>query len=335
MTMEERIQDIEGFGYTPAEAGFLCRVALYGGYFVRRQFLYSVGCEAGKRAQDFIEKGLSKKHIARGIYREGRHLYRLHHKPIYAAIGEPENRNRREHQPSAIRLRLMALDFVLEHPESQFLATTEDKLHCLVDTCQVESGVLPTRVFCVRGVSVVRYFADGFPMFLTGGASPVPSFTFIDDDQVTTGSLRSYLFNYQRLFQTLGSVNLLFVTRHQKRFDSAARTLQRFRDSLVELAEPVIEIQRLLTHFPHRHLFELRQTRPLTTADLNRLRDDLETYVGPRFDRLFELWKQGGDEAVRADLAAEHSKRKSLEITFTPCVLEHDYELFGTLQSAS
>ncbi len=305
-----------------------------GGYFVRRQFLYAVGRESGKRAQDFIEKSLSRKHIARGVYREGRYLYRLHYKPIYEAIDEAENRNRREHQPAAIRLRLMALDFVLEHPENQFLATSEDKLRWLMDTCQVNSGMLPARAFCVRGVSVVRYFSDGFPIFLTG-ESPVPFFTFVDDDQVTTASLRSYLLNYHRLFQALGFVNLVFVTRRQKRFDSAARTLQRFRDSLLEQTEPLIEIQRLLTHFHHRNLFELRQTRPLSREDLDRLRDDLDTYVGPRFERLFELWKQGGDEAVRADLAAEERKRKSLEITFTPYVLEHDYELFGTLQSAS
>ena len=77
MTMEQRIRAVESFGYTEG-ARFLCLVAGHGGYFVRRQFLYSAGCELGKRAQDFIDKLTARKHARREVYREDRHLFRLH-----------------------------------------------------------------------------------------------------------------------------------------------------------------------------------------------------------------------------------------------------------------
>ncbi len=335
MTIEQRISAIQGFGYTEAEARFLCLVALHGGYFVRRQFLYSASCELGKRAQDFIDKLTARKHACREIYREDRHLFRLHYKPMYAAIDEEDNRNRREHQPSTIRLRLMALDFVLVHPDYKFLATEQDKLRHLLETRRVEADVLPARVFSVHGAFTTRHFVDGFPVFLNSSEDAALSFTFVDDDQLTTAAFRSYLVQYHRLFQALGPIDLVFLTRHQGRFEAAVKTLDRFRDRLTERTSPSIDIARLLAHFPHRLLAERRQTRTLDKAQLDRLGADLEVFDGPQYTRLFELWKQSGDDAVRAELAAENELRKSLRIRLTAHILEHDYDLFGTLQAAS
>jgi hypothetical protein len=335
MTIDEKISAIAGFGYTEAEARFLCLVALHGGYFVRRQFLCSAGCELGKRAQDFIDKITARKHACREIYREDRHLFRLHYKPMYAAIGEQDNRNRREHQPSTIRLRLMALDFVLAHPGYRFLATEQDKLRYLLETRGVEADALPARVFCVHGAFTTRHFVDGFPAFLNGEHQPVLSFTFIDDDQLTNAAFRSYLVQYHRLFQALGPVSLVFLTRYLGRFENAGKTLERFRDRLAERTSPSIDIPRLLAHFPHRVLAARRETRTLDKAQLDRLGADLEVFDGPQYARLFELWKQAGEDAVRAELATENELRRSLRIYFTAHILEHDYDLFGTLQAAS
>src|SRR5215831_17136544 len=47
---------IQTLGYSELEAHFLRLVALHSGYFVRRQFVRSVGAERGQRAQDFIEE---------------------------------------------------------------------------------------------------------------------------------------------------------------------------------------------------------------------------------------------------------------------------------------
>ena len=335
MTAEQRIRAVEGFGYTEAEARFLCLVALHGGYFVRRQFLHSAGCELGKRAQDFIDKITARKHACREVYREDRHLFRLHYKPIYAAIGEEDNRNRREHQPATIRLRLMGLDFVLEHPEHEFLAAHQDKLRYFFETRKVEADFLPSRGFCARGAFAVRHFVDGFPMFLTAGQPPIISFTYVDDGQLTTAAFRSYLAQYCRLFQALGTVGLSFLTRSRDRFEAAQKALDRFCDRVTEGTRPSIDIERLLAHFPHRLMHERRDTRQLNKGQMDRLGLDLDTFDGPEFRRLFELWKRAGDDAVRAEFAVERDEQKPLKINFTACILEHDYDVFGTLQAAS
>jgi hypothetical protein len=335
MTMEQRIRAVENFGYTEAEARFLCFVALHGGYFVRRQFLYSAGCELGKRAQDFIDKLTARKHARREVYREDRHLLRLQYKPIYAAIGEEDNRNRREHQPATIRLRLMGLDFVLEHPGYQFLATREDKLRYFIETRKVDADLLPSRVYCANRTLVTRHFVDGFPLFLAGGEPPTISFTYVDDGQLTTAAFRSYVAHNHRLFQALGPVGLVFVTRSPDRFDGARHALKRFCDRLVETGQPAIDIDRLLAHLPHRLLAERHETRQLNKAQLDQLGVDLDTFGGPKFISLFELWKRAGNDAVRAELTVEGGVRKPLMITSTACILEHDYDVFGTLRAAS
>jgi hypothetical protein len=335
MTMAQRIRAVEGFGYTEAEARFLCFVGLHGGYFVRRQFLYAVGCELGKRPQDFIDKLIARKHARREVYREDRHLFRLQYKPIYAAIGEEDNRNRREHQPATIRVRLMALDFVLEHPEYQILATQQDKLRYFIEMRQIDADLLPIRAYGANGTSVVRHFADGFPLFLAGGECPTMSFAYIDDGQLTTAAFRSYLVQYQRLFHALGRVGLVFLTRSHDRFEGAQKALGRFSDRFAETGQPCIDIDYLLAHFPHRLLAERRETRQLNKVQLDRLGVDLDTFGGPKVTSLFELWKHAGDDAVRTALSVDNGRQKPLAIDFTACILEHDYDLFGTLQTAS
>jgi hypothetical protein len=158
---------------------------------VRRQFLYSAGCELGKRGEDLIDKLTAREHARREVYREDRHLFRVHYKPIYAAIGEEDNRNRREHQPATIRPRLMGLDFVLEHRHDQFLATQQDKRRYFFDTRKIEADLLPSRAYCANGSFVVRHFVDGIPMMLTNGETI--SFTCVDDEQLTIAAFRSYL----------------------------------------------------------------------------------------------------------------------------------------------
>src|SRR6266849_8032175 len=127
MTVETQIQSIQALGYSPAEATFLRLVALHGGYFLRRQFLRLIDCRRGQRDQDFIDELIARGHACREVFRQDRHLFRVQSKAIYEALGCENNRNRREHQPSTVRLRLMGLDFVLEHPDYQYLVTQPEK----------------------------------------------------------------------------------------------------------------------------------------------------------------------------------------------------------------
>jgi len=152
---------------------------------------------------------------------------------------------------------------------------------------------------------------------------------------VSSPPLRSYVTQYHRLFQALGAIDLNFLTRRPDRFEAAQKALDRLCDAIAEGTRPSVDIDRLLAHFPHRLCAERRDTRQLNKEQMDRLGLDLDTFDGPEFRRLFELWKNAGDDAVRTEFAVEHGVQKPLRVNFTACILEHDYDLFGTLQTAS
>ena len=112
MSIETQIRTIQALGYSQPEGQFLRLVALHSASAIRSS---STNCSA-------------RGHVVREIFREDRHLFRMQSKMIYEALGEEDNRNRREHQPSTVRLRLMGLDFILEHPEHRYLMTQEERL---------------------------------------------------------------------------------------------------------------------------------------------------------------------------------------------------------------
>lgn len=334
MDVDSQIRTIQAFGYSRDEAEFLRLVALHSGYFVRRQFLRAADCRRGKRDQEFIDQLLIRGHAVREIFREDRHLSRIQSKVIYETLGDEHNRNRREHQPSTVRLKLMGLDFILEHPEHRYLTTQEDKLSYFFEQRRVDPQILPSRFFRSNGTVSTRYFPDGFPQFLNGVTQPAVSFAYIDDSQLTADAFRSYSRNYQKLFEALGAADLIFVTTSPERFVVALKTLTRFRNRALDGAPFAVDLNRLLAHFPHRLLYENRETRSLSGAQMRTLADDIHTLCGPHIDHLYDIWKQSGPEGIRAECEAWREASNRPRINLISCVLEYDYDLFGTLDAA-
>jgi hypothetical protein len=334
VTAETQIQTIQTLGYSQPEAQFLRLVALHSGYFLRRQFLRSIGAERGKRAQDFIDQLLSRSHAVREIFREDRHVYRLQSKVIYEALGDEDNRNRREHQPSTVRVRLMGLDFILEHPEQRYLMTQQEKLSYFFEQRGLDAQTLPARFFRSNGTVTTRYFPDGFPQFADSGNPPAVSFVYVDDAQLGADAFRSYLRNYQKLFEALGLVALVFLTTSMDRFEIGQKALARFSARVLDDGRIPIDLNRLLAHFPHRLLYEKRETRALNGAQMRALADDIHALSSPFIDRAYEVWKQSGDDGLRAECVAQREASSLPAISLTACVLEYDYDLFGTLHAA-
>ncbi len=336
MTIDSQIQAIQALGYNQQEAHFLRLVALHSGYFVRRQFVRATDSRRGKRDQDFIDRLVARGHAVRETFREDRHLFRIQSKVVYEALGEEDNRNRREHQPSTVRARLMGLDFILEHPHHHYLATQQEKLSYFLEERGIgDETMLPARCFRSNGTLTTRYFPDGFPQFVDEGDSRIISFVYIDDTQFSIDAFRSYFSKYQPLFQALGTLNLVFVTISEDRFAVGQRAFRRFWNRTRENAERAVDLSRVLAHFPHRLLYEQGQTRVLNGPQMRALNEDIHTLCGPYFDQLYEVWKLAGDDGLRAEYAAEQEASKPPRINFTSYVLEYDYDLFGTLNAAS
>jgi hypothetical protein len=262
-------------------------------------------------------------------------FFHLQSKVIYEALGEEDNRNRREHQPATVRLRLMGLDFILEHPEYQYLMTQEERLSYFFEQRGIDAEALPARFFRSNGKLTTRYFPDGFPQFVDARNAGAVSFVYVEDAQLSADAFRSYLRNYRNLFEAVGVVDLVFVTTSPDRFVIGQKALARFWTRARESAATMIDLNRLLTHFPHRLLLEKRETRILNTAQINALAEDIRTLCGPQIDHLYDVWKQSGTDGLRAVYAAQQEASNPPEINLRSCVLEYDYDLFGTLHAAS
>jgi hypothetical protein len=90
------------FDLTERQAGFVVTVMLHSGVFVGRQYAAFAGITHGQKVHDFIEKLLARRLVtAIKLGSTGRtRIFHVHHKPLYAAIGEPDNRNAGESRSS-------------------------------------------------------------------------------------------------------------------------------------------------------------------------------------------------------------------------------------------
>jgi hypothetical protein len=340
MTTAERIQSLRGFGYTDRGAAFLCLTALHGGYFLRRQFTAYLGREDGGTVAQLVDRALSLEHARAFTYHPKVQLYHLYARPFYEAIGQGDNRNRRGRQPLTIKNKLMGLDFILAHPACQYLSTEQEKLDYFRETHQIPQSRLPAKLYrgSEGGSATARYFVDKYPIFIAAtaptDAASVVSFCFVDEGMVGLSRFDTYLLQYGPLFRLLPQFQLVFVAARPRLFKAAEGRFERF---LTQGAadSPVVgssaKLQRLLEYFEARRLFEAQQLASFDRAKLLRLRDDREAFSGSEYEGLYERWKSAGDRAVLDALATDSVARGRTCATFSTYLLEHDYDIFGSL----
>ena len=108
---EERVNAVQLFGFTERQARFLVHVLVHSGVFLERQYRASARVAHGQKTHDFLAKLVGRgyaKAITPGALHRGR-LYHVHFKPMYRAIGEPDNRHRKAAELGRFVERLMVL----------------------------------------------------------------------------------------------------------------------------------------------------------------------------------------------------------------------------------
>ena len=97
MSHAERVAEIRGrFGFTERQAGFLVTVMLHAGVCLARQYCAFARIEYGEPMRTFFQTLEARRFATPQTCAHGRaRLFHIHHKPLYAAIGEPDNRFRR------------------------------------------------------------------------------------------------------------------------------------------------------------------------------------------------------------------------------------------------
>lgn len=163
-----RVSALPDSGLSLRQRQFLVTVMVHSGCFLERQYCAFTGTVRGQNSRAFVARLVARgfaRAIEPGPVRRGR-LYHVHHKPLYEAIGQPDNRNRRLHSLGRMVERVMILDAVLSDRRCWWLSPEADKRR-FFDVAQ-ETGLGPEEyphITFRSGVrKTVRCFPDKLPI---------------------------------------------------------------------------------------------------------------------------------------------------------------------------
>lgn len=334
----ERIADLQqASGYTPREATFLWLVAEHSGYFVARQFDLFHGTQPGRSRDAFLKRLLANRHGCARVYARGLALYHVCSRPLYMQLGQPDNRNRRPRPPQLIRARLMALDFVLRHPLHCYLPYGEERAAWLANEHGVAPDSLPAKAYYAAGrtARTLRHFVDKFPAFVSdqAAAQKAASFCYIDPGEASSQGWETYLRQYRSLFLSLPCFEVVYVAatdRHVSRSEQCFRRLLGGSDGPQGQSVNGAHLEQLLVFFPLRAAHERRDYAGLSREQLTTLQAGLRRFRGAPIEHLYQLWRQGGRDALlSAAVRDEDGCGSPLVGRFSSCVLPFNYTPFA------
>lgn len=291
MTFDERVESLRAVApmLTDRQARFLVTVMLHAGVCLGRHYCTFAGIAYGRKMHDFYS-GLLEAGFA--TVRPCRHntakLYHVHHKPLYAAIGEPDNRHRKPVPlPRAVE-RLMLLDGVLADRDRIWLATERDKVEHFTLEHRVRREDLPRITFRGEDSETVRYFPDKAPIGVSADAQR-HTFAYLVDRSAPI-EFRAFLESHAELLRGLRSWTVrLLVPPHFKRAVTAYHAA--FREQLAMPLRPVV-LDEL------RWLFNAR--RQVDTDAEQRFQEASRAFRAPRFSALYRAWQERGEAVLDA-----------------------------------
>jgi len=288
---EYRDGAIKTLGFTERQARFLVAVMLHGGVCVERQYCKFAGIAHGQKAYDFFRRLVDRGYAtstAPGALHRGR-FYHVHHKTLYRAIGEPDNRNRKPLTFAAAVERLMLLDAVLAEPQLTWLGSAHDKLSYFSDRAsELRFEELPHLSF--GQPKVIRHFPDKLPIGVHRDGRP-EVFVYL----VTRSSpvdFRAFLDRHVGLWRALYHWELRVLLPRPFWAEQAAYE----RAFYEQLASPISfsESEELAWLFGERR----RLAESGAASNDARLRAAEQRFRAPRFGWLYRAWRQGGDAAI-------------------------------------
>lgn len=285
---------IARFGLNDRQGRFLATVMLHSGVFVGRQYAAFGGITHGQKVHDFIEKLLAQRFVTPiEIGSTGRtRIFHVHHKPLYAAIGEPDNRNRRRVAIDRAIERLMVLDGLLADRSLTWLGSEREKRRYFQQRLgdSLRDDEYPRLVFGKGPNATVRYFPDKLPIgydrdhrrhvFMYLARSPSPM------------DFRVFILRHLELLNALGfwTIRVLFPR-------SLAGSMEAYRKAAYELLT-----KRLTPSQAEELIWFLRQTPPsasdASVADQARLQAARRAFRSPRFAAIRRHWTAEGSRAV-------------------------------------
>jgi len=252
---------LQDFGYNEQEAHFLYLAATHSGYFTRHQFLSFTHQTKGCLVHQFTTKLLTQHHVQATQYGHKTYVFKLTSRKIYDLLGKQYLRDHRFHTSHFIRKRLLILDFVLAHPDLQYLESQEEKLKFFREQLGLPAGIFPEQTDITKGLdpTLNRYFKDRFPVFISSRngnapASTLPTFVYCDPAHHGISWFVGYLDRHRVFLRRLPAFELIYATPGHWKFDRASKVFAAiFRNA--NRPNP----EHLARYFQIRRLWETRQ----------------------------------------------------------------------------
>ena len=292
----ERTEAIGAFGFTPRQARFLVEVLIHSGVFVERQYCRFAGITHGQKTTDFlrrlVERGYARP-IATGAPHRGR-LFHLHHKPLYAAIEQAENRHRKPMAMGRMIERLMVLDAVLADPTCTWLGTEFDKRSYFMRRLRerVKPDEFPRLTFGTGATARHRYFPDKLPIAISN-CDENHVFVYLVTSPVPM-DFRLFLLRHAEVLRGLDRWTVRVLVPAP--FAPAIRLFGQAARETLATPLPPSNAEALCSVFRER---QRRRKMPAAPAD-PQLQSLSLAYGAPRFRALFRAWQQLGDPVVWA-----------------------------------
>ncbi len=225
--LKERAKALEPFGWTGRRAQWIALACFHGGVFTRAQWTSFLGCHheiVGRAVRKLVAQGVAIEEKPPGIKGIGR-ICRVHGRRIYKALGLGDHRRRRITSPEVMMRRLLALDYVLEHPRLPWLPTEADRVAAF-EALGIERGLLPQRVYRGALGGIRRFFPLGLPIALDTERAV---FVYAEPGHDTATALRSWRAKHGGLWKALWDLGLkievVAVVRRWKEYGRASRVL--------------------------------------------------------------------------------------------------------------
>ena len=331
MIRQDYIERIRGYGYTETEARFLYLAATHSGYFTQQQFLRYAAVSKGGLGSRLISKATALGHIRSTQFGLHTMIHNIYGRRFYEAIAKDNIRNRRLLSPELVRSRLLIFDFILAHPEQQYLETEHEKVHCFHSQLKLPLSLLPVRVYkgAKDKTETPRYFVDRCPIFLDRqGTSEKPAFVYCDDGDHSLLAYISYLENYKPLLRSLPAFRLIYASPNAKKFDRA----QDFFTRRIPCSTHM-DIAHLQRYFAIRSLWESGQTASLTRADRDLLREGDEQYRDAFLEEIYHQWSANKLSATELPSFLNRDF-KAGEKAFDAFLLPHCYDVLDHISVA-
>jgi len=209
---------------------------------------------------------------------------------VYQAIERENLRTRKKHELEYVKTRLVALDFVLGHPQHHYLETEAEKLAFFEKEWNVIRETLPVKQYRARRSAEVtpRYFVDRFPLFVDRLSSPpVVTFTYVDAGAVTLEAFGTHLRAYLALFKAVPKLEFIYIAPTARLFQAAESEFHHVLCGARDRSKSV----SALDYFRVRKAWEAKER--VASADVVLLKEAQGRYAGCQLEELYEKWRKG------------------------------------------